>query len=445
MLPKGPQGLPLIQLMKAIVQPLESLEANFRDYGDLYPIQFSGMGTIIVLSSPEAIAALMTAPAELFDSGAGNRLLQPFTGETSLMQLDGKPHQRRRKLLTPPFHGERLRSYGQAIGEIAQQVVEGWQPGQTLSIRAAMQEISLRVIMRTIFGIYDNQTAEQLRHDLNSLLSLFDRPINASFAFLPALQKDWGAWSPWGWLIRQREKIDAILYAEIQQRRANPDLLGDDILSLLLAARDEDGNPLTDQELRDELMTLLFAGHETTATALAWALYWTHRLPDVQANVHKELAELGENPDAIAISRLPYLSALCEETLRIYPVALFTFTRILKAPWTLLHYELEPGTQLTCCIYLLHHHPDVYADPKQFRPERFLERQFSPYEYIPFGGGSRRCLGMAFALFEMKLVLAKVLAHWHLDLVSDQPIRPVRRGFTLAPEKGVPMQVGTRR
>lgn len=440
-LPDGPQTPPLLQMMKAIVRPLETLEANSQRYGDLYTVRLSGFGSLVVLSHPEAIEALMTAPPHLFDSGRGNWVLAPFVGETSLILLDGKAHNRQRKLLMPPLHGDRLRAYGQDICQITQQVVAGWQPGQRFIAREITQAISLQVIMRTVFGVDEGDRAQQLRHHLNLLLKLFDRPLNASFVFLPALQKDWGAWSPWGHLLRQRAQIDDILYAEIQARRAHPEQQGEDILSLMLAARDEAGAPMTQQELRDEMMTLLFAGHETTATAIAWALYWIHKLPDVGAKVLQELAELGPDPDPMAIARLPYLNAVCQETLRIYPVALFAFSRVLNEPWSLMGYTFEPGTAFSACIYLLHHRPDLYPNPKQFRPERFLERQFSPYEYLPFGGGNRRCIGAAFALFEMKLVLATILSRWQLQLSSQRPIKPVRRGITMAPAKGVPMQV----
>ncbi len=444
-LPDGPKTLPLLQLMKVIVQPLEALEASFRQYGDLYTAQISGFGPLIVLSNPAGIEALMTAPPDLFDSGRGNGVLAPFVGDSSIILKDGKAHQRQRRLLTPPFHGDRLRAYGQDIGQITRQAAASWQPGQTFTARQVAQEISLRVIMRSVFGVAEGEGADRLRHHLNAFLTLFDRPLNASFAFIPALQKDWGAWSPWGHLVRQRAQIDALLYAEIQTRRAQPELLGDDILSLMLTARDETGTPMTDQELRDEMMTLLFAGHETTATAIAWALYWLHRLPAVGAKVMAELAELGPDPDPIAISRLPYLNAVCQETLRIYPIGLFAFSRILKQPWTLMGYEFEPGTQFSPCIYLLHQRPDFYPDPQEFRPERFLERQFSPHEYLPFGGGNRRCIGAAFALFEMKLVLANVLTEWQLELTSQHPIKPVRRGVTMSPAQGVPMRVVSRR
>jgi cytochrome P450 family 110 len=440
-LPNGPTTLPIVQMMQAIVQPIKTLENNFQKYGDCYTAKISGFGPIVVLTDPNAVEALMTAPVELFESGVTNRAFRPFLGDNSLVLLDGKPHQRQRKLLIPPFHGERLKNYGQAICDITRQVTKQWQPGETLFIRSATQAISLKVIMRTVFGVYEGDKAERLEYHLNQFLEFFDRPLNAAFAFIPALQKNWGPWSPWGALTKQREIINQLLFAEIRERRTNPDLLGEDILSLMLTAKDEEGQSMTDQELRDELMTLLFAGHETTATAIAWAMYWIHRQPEVGQKLRKELDELDENTDPVTIARLPYLSALCDETLRIYPVGLFTFFRVLKSPWTLMGQKFEAGTQFSPCIYLLHHRPDLYPDPDQFRPERFLERQFSLYEYIPFGGGNRRCLGMAFALFEMKLVLATILSQWKLQLTSDRPIHPIRRGFTIAPEKGVPMRV----
>jgi cytochrome P450 family 110 len=444
-LPSGPKTLPFFQVLQAIFKPLETLTKNVQQYGDCYTAKLGGLGSIVVLSQPEAIEAMMTAPVDLFESGRSNAIFRPFLGSNSILMLDGKDHQRKRKLLTPPFHGERLKTYGQAICEITHEVTARWHPGQTFSMRTVIQEISLRVIMRTVLGVHTGVRAEQLRHSLDEMLSFFEKPFNSMFVFIPLLQKDWGAWSPWGKVTRQIKQIDALLFAEIQERRANPALLGDDILSLMMTARDEEGQPMTDQELRDEMMTLLFAGHETTATAIAWALYWIHAVPEVGQKLRKELGELEENCDPVTVSRLPYLSAICDETLRIYPVGLFTFTRVLKKPWTLMGRALEKGTQLSGCIYLLHHRPDLYPEPEQFRPDRFLERQFSLYEYIPFGGGNRRCLGMAFALFEMKLVLTSILSAWELELNTNKPIKPVRRGFTMAPEKGVPMGAVKRR
>lgn len=438
--PDGPNTLPILQILETVVNPLGTLEHNFQKYGDCYTARFGSLGRFVVLTRPEAIEAVMTAPADLFESGPSNVFLEAFLGSNSLLMLDGKAHQRQRKLLTPPFHGERLKTYAQAICDITSQVTDRWQPGQTFSMRTAVQEISLRVIMRTVFGVYEGERAEQLKRYLDHMLRFFDQPLNATFVFLPNLQKDWGAWSPWGRIVKQIQQIDALLYAEIQDRRTSPDRLGDDILSLMMTARDEEGQGMTDQELRDETMTLLFAGHETTATAIAWAMYWIHYLPEVGAKLQKELAELDDNVDPVAVTRLPYLNAICDETLRIYPVALFTFTRALKKPWNLMGKDFEIDTLFGPCIYLLHHRPELYPDSHQFRPERFLERKFSPYEYMPFGGGNRRCLGMAFAQFEMKLVLVDILMKWHLKLQDNRPIKPVRRGVTIAPAKGVPIQ-----
>jgi unspecific monooxygenase len=202
-----------------------------------------------------------------------------------------------------------------------------------------------------------------------------------------------------------------------------------------MSARDQNGQPMTDTELRDELMTLLTAGHETTASALSWALYWIHSLPEVH---HKLLQELDafDDADLSGIAKLPYLSAVCQETLRIYPIAMLAFARVVKSPFQFMGYDLEPNTLLAPCIYLTHHREDLYPEPKLFKPERFLERQYSTYEYLPFGGGNRRCIGVALALFEMKLVLATILSRSQLQLVENSQVKPMRRGVTLAPSGG---------
>jgi unspecific monooxygenase len=261
----------------------------------------------------------------------------------------------------------------------------------------------------------------------------------------PAMQQDLGSWSPWGKLMSQLHQIDDLIYAEITDRKAQPDSSRTDILSLMMSARDEQGQPMTDVELRDELMTLLIAGHETTAIALAWAFYWIHHLPEVREKLLQELDALGDNPDPSAIVRLPYLNAVCQETLRLYPVAMLALNRVVKSPLQIAGYQFEPGTLLVPCIYLTHHREDLYPNPKQFKPERFLERQFTPYEYLPFGGGNRACIGMAFAQFEMKLVLATVLSNWQLELADSTAVKPVRKGALLGPAQGVRMVVKGRR
>jgi cytochrome P450 family 110 len=250
-----------------------------------------------------------------------------------------------------------------------------------------------------------------------------------------------GAWSPWGRFLRLKQQVADLLYAEIRERRSQPDSSRTDILSLLLAARDQEGQPMSDEELHDELMTLLVAGHETTASALSWALYWVFTQPNVLDKLLQELDTLGDDRNLTAIAQLPYLNAICQETLRLYPIAMFAFPRIVKTPLTWDEYEFDPGVWLVPCIYLLHQRPDVYPEPKRFKPERFLERQFSPFEYVPFGGSNRRCIGMAFAQFEMKLVLAAIASRLHLTPLRQHRVRPVRRGLTLAPPANLQMVV----
>jgi unspecific monooxygenase len=308
-----------------------------------------------------------------------------------------------------------------------------------------MQKISFQVILKAVFGLEEGSRYAKLQELLTTLLNPQNSVLQGMIIVFPALQRDLGSWSPWGQLMRQLRQIDDLIYAEIAARKAQPDSSRTDILSLMMSARDEQGQPMTDVELRDELMTLLIAGHETTAIALAWAFYWIHHLPQVREKLLQELDALGDSPDPSAIVRLPYLNAVCQETLRLYPVAMLALNRVVKSPLQIAGYEFEPGIVLLPCIYLTHHREDLYPNPKQFKPERFLERQFTPYEFLPFGGGNRACIGMAFAQFEMKLVLATVLSNWQLELADSKPVKPVRKGALLGPAQGVPMVVRGKR
>lgn len=426
-------------LLQWIVRPLEFLDACASQYGDSFAVRFGKLPPLIFLSHPEAIEKIFTAGSSQFDSGRGNWILQKTLGDNSVLLLDGDPHQRHRQLLMPPFHGERMRAYGQLICQITENVIGQWQPGKPFVVRPYMQEISLSVILQAVFGLSEGERYQQLKQRLGFLIDLTATRFGFATSFFPILQRDFGAWSPGGRFVRFKQGIDQLLYAEIQERREHPDPSRSDILSLLLAARDEAGQPMTDEELRDELMTLLLAGHETTATAITWALYWIHRSPDVKSKLLAELESLGDDPEPMTIARLPYLNAVCSEALRIYPVGFITELRIAKKPIQVMNYEFEPEAYLVPCIYLTHHREDLYPNSKQFKPERFLERQFSPFEFLPFGGSNRRCIGAAFALFEMKLVLTTILRRCPLALTDDRPVIPVRRGVTIAPRGGVNM------
>ncbi|AVH69870.1 cytochrome P450 [Nostoc sp. 'Lobaria pulmonaria (5183) cyanobiont'] len=445
-LPNGPQTHPWVQTYQWLTNPLEYMEACAKRYGDIFTLRIGPVFTPqVFISNPQAIQQIFTTDPKQLDSGEPAGIKSPLLGKQSLLALEGKPHQRQRKLLTPPFHGERMLAYGQLTREITKQVISQWQVGESFSVLPSMQEISLEVILKAVFGLADGPRYEKLKQVLLEILNPQQPFVTAMMLVFPSLQRDLGSWSPWGKFLRLREQMDELIYAEISDRKQQPDTSRTDILSLMMAARDEEGHSMTDVELRDELITLLVAGHETTATSLTWALYWIHHLPEVRAKLLQEIDSLGENPDPNAILRLPYLSAVCSETLRLYPVAMLALNRLVKSPLEVMGYELNPGTVVIPSIYLTHHREDLYPQSKQFKPERFLERQFTPSEYLPFGGGNRRCIGMAFALFEMKVVLATVLSHWQMELADTKPVQPTRKGALLGPGGGIKMRVKGRR
>ncbi|MEH2418915.1 cytochrome P450 [Nostoc sp.] len=433
-LPNGPQTHPWVQTYQWLTNPLEYMEACAKRYGDSFTLRIGPVFTPqVFFSNPQAIQQIFTTDPKQLDSGEPAGIKSPLLGRQSLLALEGKPHQRQRKLLTPPLHGERMLAYGQLTRDITEQVISQWQVGESFSVLPSMQAISLEVILKAVFGLADGPRYEKLKEVLLKILNPKPPFVTAMMLVFPSLQQDLGSWSPWGKFLDLRQQMDELIYAEIRDRKQQPDPSRTDILSLMMAARDEDGQSMTDVELRDELITLLAAGHETTATSLAWAFYWIHYLPQVREKLLQELDSLGENPDPNAILRLPYLSAVCSETLRLYPVVTLALNRLVKSPLEIMGYELNPGTLVIPCIYLTHHREDLYPQSKQFKPERFLERQFTSSEYLPFGGGNRRCIGMAFALFEMKIVLATVLSRWQMELADSKPVQPVRKGFLSSP------------
>ena len=425
--------------LNAIVRPLDFMERRKKLYGDFYRVTFKKSPPTIMTCNPQAIEEIFTASPDKFDVGRGNRMLSFLVGDNSLLLLDGKTHKRRRKLLMPPFHGESLHRCSQQIVEITNKVGARIELNKPFKVRHLTQEITMRVILSVVFGIDSGTRYDRLRELLTTLLDTFNNPLNTSLIFFPWLQKDWGKYSPWGRFLQVKQEIRALIYEEIADRRkaiaslsANPSQYYD-IFSLLLMAKDETGTGMSDEELHDELMTLLFAGHETTATALSWLLYWMHYLPEVDRKIHQELNSLGDNFDYQTIDSLPYFNATVLETLRIYPIAASTFARLLKQPMSIMGHEFDSNTWFMISIYNLHHKEELYPNPKQFLPERFLSKSYSNYEYLPFGGGNRRCIGSALALLEMKLVTATILSRWQLELTSKRPMLPVRRGLTLAP------------
>jgi cytochrome P450 len=444
-LPNGPQSPSFVQILKFIINPISFTEACAKRYGDIFTLRLKT--PVVIVSNPQAIQQILTNDTKDFTApSTGNKPFEPLMGKHSVIMASGAAHRRQRQLLMPPFHGDRMRVYADIISKITDEVMSQQEVGKTFCVREAMQAITMRIIMQAVFGLYEGDRAAEVERLLGLILEAGgSSPLNVAFLIFPFLQRDLGPFSHWGKFLGDRERVNQLLDAEINERREQADATRSDILSLLMAARDEAGQPMTNEELRDELMTLLVAGHETTATALSWALYWIHKLPAVKEKLLEELDTLGENSDTNAIIKLPYLNAVCCETLRIYPVAILTFRREVKTPISLCGHKLEPGTSVMGSIYLTHHREDLYPEPKQFKPERFLERQFSAYEYLPFGGGARRCIGMAFAQFEMKVVLAKILSNLDLALVDDADVKPKRRGLVTGPDRPIKMVVKGKR
>ena len=450
-LPEGPKAPSTWQMLQWIGTPFSFMQSCHRQYGDAFTIRLNRkFGPLVFFSQPEALQVILTNDdAKLFDApGSLNVALELITGSQSVFGLSGDRHRRARQLLMPSFHGERMRSYGELIRDIADQVIREYDPGRPFPAREPMQTISLRVILRAVFGLTDGPRYRELEKLLGKLLDNLSSPVSASLLFIPSFRQDLGSFSPWGRFLRNRQRIDDLIYQEIAERRRSqgvpePQMGGDepgsvttarnDILTLLMSGRDEAGEPLSDVELRDELMTLLIAGHETTATALTWALYWIHGLPAVRQRLLDELESLDNDFDPNAVFRLPYLNAVCSETLRIHPVALLTFGRVTRTEVELAGIRLEPGTTVTGCIYLAHRRKEAFPEPEKFNPDRFLDRHYSPYEFLPFGGGVRRCIGMAFAQFEMKLVLSAILTRFDLALAGGRSVRHQRRGLVSGP------------
>ena len=427
-----------VQILNWIADPVGFLDRHAREYGPTFQVQLSGLGEIVMTAEPPLLREMLTqdeggryeAPGEV------NGILAPILGERSTILLGGAKHRRHRKLIMPAFHGERVRAYSETIVAATQRAFDRVADGQVFVVREAMQEITMDVILTAVFGLSQGARYDRIKSLVTAMLDMLASPLASSLIFFPALQQDWGSWSPWGRFLQRRRELDALLFAEIAERRANPDPTRSDVLNMLLEMRDENGAALTDEELRDELMTIVFAGHETTATALAWAVYWVHREREVLGRLTDELVAADLDGDPVGTFRLPYLTAVCNETLRLYPVAMLTFPRWPIGPVDFGGYALPAGTLIMGNIYLLHQDPELYPDPKTFRPERFLERKYSQFEFMPFGAGSRRCVGMALAQFELKLVLAALLKSRALELTGPEVV-PQRRGVTLGPKGGV--------
>jgi cytochrome P450 family 135 len=420
-LPPGPTLPRAVTVTRFMLTPTRFLDDCHRRYGDLFTVRLSPERTVVITCDPELVREVFTGDPNLLRAGAGNVVLRPLLGPRSVLLLDGPEHLRQRRLMLPAFHGERMRHYRDMMREVAERHVERWPVGSPFRAHPSMQAITLEMILRAVFGVEDPRRLEELAAPLRRLLDATGSRLR--LLLLQVTSSERGARSPWGRFRRLMEPGDRLIMQQIRARRSAPER--DDVLSLLLAARDEDGKPLSDAELRDELMTLLVAGHETTATALSWTLERVTRHPEVLARLVEEQSQGGDE----------YLDATIKETLRLRPVVP-AVVRCLAEPMELGGWSFPAGVNIAPSIYLLHRRPDLYPEPEAFRPERFIERPAGTYEWIPFGGGIRRCLGASFALFEMKVVLATILARAQLALADPEPERVTRRAVTFAPSRG---------
>ena len=386
-------------------------------YGGIFRTNDAIAGETFHIAERELIEQIFKWKPAQYNVGEPRQVMEPVTGPSSILLLDAGRHLRMRKLMLPPFHGEAIAHYAELIEQITQREIDSWRPGDTIRTRAVAQKVTMEVIIRAVFGISDAERIGELQRVLPRLSS--PNPL------LLLVQKDLGPRSPWGRFLRVRDHVDRLLYEEIDQRRRDPDREArKDILTLLLSARDEEGEPLTDRELRDELVTILLAGHETTATSIGWAFERLLRTPRALERLTAEV-ESGEGEE--------YMEAVVKETLRVRPVVTEVF-RAPTAPTELGGYLFAPGTQLAASILLVQYDPRLYPpDPQAFRPERFLDGAPEPYTWVPFGGGVRRCLGAAFAQLEMKVVISTILARARLRAPRARSERARFRGVTLLP------------
>jgi cytochrome P450 len=420
-LPPGPRLTAPIAAVHFVLDPLGNVRWFARRYGPVARTRFPGFGLMIYVSEPELVKQLFTGDPAVFHAGeATATVLAPAVGPNSVLTLDEQPHMRQRKLLLPPFHGDNVNRWGATIRAITEREMDTWPVGQAFSLRRHTQRITLEVILRAVFGVRELERFERAR----PLVDEFARRANLIVLF-PFSRRNLGRWSPWQRFKRARAALDAFLYEEIAQRRTAPDLAErDDVLSLLLQATDEEGRPMSDRELRDELVTVIGAGHETTATALAWALERLLRNPAVLGRLKESLAE----GDA-------YLDATIKETLRTRPVIL-DIARRLTDEIELGGYRIPAGAMVVASIAAIHHREDLYPSPEEFRPERFLEQPPDGYTWIPFGGGVRRCIGASFAQFEMRLIIRSILERAELRAARPAPERPRLKNITIAPAQG---------
>jgi len=441
-LPPGPKLPAIAQVFAWAFRPTQFMSWAARKYGETFTIRFPGFPEEVLYSNPRDIKEIFTGPVEGLHAGKGNEILEPLVGRHSLFLLDGKRHMEQRKLLLPPFHGERMHSYCEQMRKAADVMIDSLPTDQTVGIHAYTKRFTLDIILKIVLGISEDHHFMRLRKLLGDVLDGASSPL----LLAKTLQVDLGPLTAWRRLSRALIEIEKILFQLVEERRASNDANQSDILSMLISTKHEDGRSITFDELRDEMMTILVAGGETTSSALAWAVFHILKTPGVLNKIREELTTVldGDDISAQHLPKLNYLEAVVKETLRLSPV-IPTVGRALQRPMTIGGHDLPAGVVVVPCIYLTHRREDIYPDPLMFKPERFQNDGPGSYEFFPFGGGIRRCIGAAFAMYEMKILLAQIVLRTNLELPANYRGRVTRRSITFTPEKGMLVNVKLRK
>ena len=432
-LPPGPSGR-FAPTLRYLRDPFRFYEDAQKRFGDLISMN-SMNGQLVITFSPEGARQILAGREEDFYVGFGVDAVVPLVGPGSLLITSGDQHRRDRKRLSPTFHGGRMRAYADQVEGSVRACTNRWTAGQEITLRNEMEEISSEVIVRTVFGVNRPERSQAFRTAIREAVN----EVPTAPIFFKFLQRRFAGFGPWANFLRAKQRLDDLIFDQIKVAKsmAKP---GEDILSKLITLETEDGMALSDTEIRDHIFTLLFAGHETTATSLSWVLYELMRNPAELRWLRSELESLGDAPRPDELAAHPALDAAIRESLRLHPV-LLEFMRTVKTEFELEGWKIPAGVTVAGAIPMIHRNQELYPDPLRYRPQRFIERKFAPHEFATFGGGHRHCLGAAFAIHEMTIAVGTIVREFDLSLLSDQPLRPVRRNATIAPEGGVPTRV----
>lgn len=424
-LPPGPGRSRAVNMVKWMAKPARVMESSRERYGDMWTLRLMGDTTFVFVSEPDLIEDFFSADPDVLRAGAAHRRIgTALLGEGSLLLLDEPEHAEMKDMLMPPFKTDHVERYREGIRRVAEEEVSGWPLDEAMPMLPRMQSVALNVIMTTTFGGTEGEELQTLRDRVHNLLEWAGSPLHMGHLHLAHRR---GKAYPKGFT-RVRDALDESIFGVIESRRKDPAAAErDDALSMLLQSRWSDGSPLTERQLRDQLVTLMIQGHSSTATALAWAIERLTRHPQVMERLREEAESNGGEE---------YLDAVVKETLRARPPLPIAGAREVSRPFRLGEYEIPADTLVAACIYLLHHHPRLFPDPESFRPERFLEQTPGKYEWIAFGGGHRHCIGSSFSVLQMKIVLREIALRTRMEPAEQGDEAIQRLGVAFAPKRG---------